>query len=64
MAVPKKRVSHSRTNMRRSVNDRLTAVQCSVCPECHEPKLPPHACMSCGKYKNTQAVKVEEYTSK
>ena len=60
MAVPKKRVSHSRTNMRRSVN----AVQCSVCPECHEPKLPHHACMSCGKYKNTQAVKVEEYTSK
>lgn len=52
MAVPKKRVSHSRTKMRRSINDRLTAPQCSVCPECGEPKLPHHACMSCGKYKS------------
>ena len=39
MAVPKKRVSHSRTNMRRSVNDRLTAVQCSVCPSATNPNF-------------------------
>ncbi|MGN1071325.1 MAG: 50S ribosomal protein L32 [Bradymonadia bacterium] len=64
MAVPKKRVSHSRTKMRRSINDRLTAPQCSVCPECGEPKLPHHACMSCGKYKSVQAIKVENYTAK
>ena len=64
MAVPKNRVSHSRTKMRRSINDRLTAPQCSVCPECGEPKLPHHACMSCGKYKSVQAIKVETYTAK
>ena len=64
MAVPKKRVSHSRTKMRRSINARLTAPQCSVCPECGEPKLPHHACMSCGKYKSVQAIKVETYTAK
>ena len=64
MAVPKKRVSHSRTKMRRSINDRLPAPQCSVCPECGEPKLPHHACMSCGKYKSVQAIKVETYTAK
>lgn len=64
MAVPKKRVSHSRTKMRRSINDRLTAPQCSVCPECGAPKLPHHACMSCGKYKSVQAIKVETYTAK
>ena len=61
MAVPKKRVSHSRTKMRRTINDRLTAVQVAPCPECGEPKLPHHACMSCGKYKDA---KVIEGTSK
>ena len=62
MAVPKKRVSHSRTMMRRSINDRLTAAQPSVCPECGEPKLPHHACMNCGKYKKEQAIEVKEYS--
>ncbi len=59
MAVPKKRVSHSRTMMRRSINDRLTAVQTVPCPDCGEPKLPHHACMSCGKYKDAQAIEVK-----
>ena len=31
-----------------------------VCPNCGEPKLPHHACMSCGKYKDTQAIEVKE----
>ena len=56
MAVPKKRVSHSRTGMRRSINDRLVAAQVSPCPECGEPKLPHHACLSCGKYNKAQVI--------
>lgn len=60
MAVPKKRVSHSRTGMRRSINDRMTPVQVSICPACGEPKLPHHACMSCGKYKDEQALDIKE----
>ncbi|MBQ1927370.1 MAG: 50S ribosomal protein L32 [Proteobacteria bacterium] len=59
MAVPKKRVSHSRTNMRRSINDRLTAVQTVPCPECGEPKLPHHACPDCKKYKGAQIDKAK-----
>jgi large subunit ribosomal protein L32 len=55
-------MSHSRTKMRRSINDRLTAVQVSSCPECGEPKLAHHACMSCGKYKNAQVIEVKEYS--
>ncbi|MCL2325249.1 MAG: 50S ribosomal protein L32 [Proteobacteria bacterium] len=62
MAVPKKRMSHSRTKMRRSINDRLTATQTSVCPSCGEPKLPHYACTSCGMYKNIQAIEVKTYT--
>lgn len=64
MAVPKKRMSHARTKMRRSINDRLTAVQVSACPDCGEPKLPHHACLSCGKYKAAQVIKVTEYAAK
>ena len=60
MAVPKKRVSHSRTGMRRSINDRLTAKQVTPCPDCGEPKLPHHACMSCGKYNKVQAIDVKD----
>ena len=63
MAVPKKRVSHSRTKMRRSIHDRLPVPQLSACPECFEPKLPHHACLQCGKYKdasNLVKVKTEE----
>ena len=56
MAVPKKRVSHSRTMMRRSINDRLTAVQVVPCASCGEPKRPHHVCPSCGKYKDQQVL--------
>lgn len=62
MAVPKKRTSRSRTKMRRSINDRLTLTQVSHCPDCGEPKLPHHACLSCGVYKGAQAIVVKEYT--
>ena len=61
MAVPKKRKSHSRTMMRRSINDRITAVQVSDCPSCGEPKLPHRVCMSCGKYKEREILRVVEY---
>lgn len=61
MAVPKKRKSKSRTMMRRSINDRLEKKQFSYCPDCNEPKLPHHACLSCGTYKGKQVIRVEEY---
>ncbi|MBQ3888351.1 MAG: 50S ribosomal protein L32 [Clostridia bacterium] len=60
MAVPKKRVSHSRTMMRRSINDRLTPVQVVPCANCGEPKRPHHVCPSCGKYKDEQVLENKE----
>ena len=49
MAVPKKKTSQSRRNMRRS-HHALGAVTVIECPNCGEVKLPHHVCGSCGHY--------------
>lgn len=49
MAVPKKKVSKSRRNMRRS-HHRLTVDAHAECPNCGELKRPHHVCGSCGHY--------------
>lgn len=61
MAVPKKRMSKSRTKMRRSQHDRISQPQFGWCPSCGEPKLPHRVCMSCGSYKGEQIVEIVEY---
>jgi large subunit ribosomal protein L32 len=32
----------------------------SVCPQCHEPKLPHFVCPSCGTYRGRKVVVKEE----
>ncbi len=59
MAVPKKKTSKSRKNMRRA-HDFLTPPTVSVCPKCKSPKLPHRACASCGTYKGKEVIKTEE----
>lgn len=49
MAVPKKKTSSSRRNMRRS-HLALKATVSNECPNCGELKLPHHVCGSCGHY--------------
>ncbi|HEX4694551.1 MAG: 50S ribosomal protein L32 [Alphaproteobacteria bacterium] len=49
MAVPKKKVSPSRRNMRRS-HDALGASVYVECPNCGELKRPHHLCRACGHY--------------
>ncbi|WP_422445908.1 50S ribosomal protein L32 [Thermoanaerobacterium sp. DL9XJH110] len=58
MANPKRKTSKSRRDMRRS-HWKLTLPAISVCPQCHEPKLPHRACPSCGYYRNREVIKVE-----
>ena len=49
MAVPKKKTSKSRRNMRRSHH--AVASQARVeCPNCGELKRPHHVCGACGHY--------------
>ena len=49
MAVPKKKTSKSRRNMRRAHHG-LPSVSVIECPNCGEVKLPHHVCGSCGHY--------------
>lgn len=49
MAVPKKKTSPSRRNMRRS-HLALNAANVAECPNCGELKRPHHVCGSCGHY--------------
>jgi large subunit ribosomal protein L32 len=55
MAVPKKKVSQSRRNMRRS-HEALASTTSSECPNCGELKRPHHVCGSCGFYDGREVV--------
>ena len=59
MAVPKKKVSKSRRDMRRS-HQALKAVGHVECPNCGELKRPHHVCAACGYYKGREVVEVSE----
>lgn len=59
MAVPKKKTSKSRKNMRRA-HDFMTAPSLSVCPQCNEAKMPHRACPSCGTYKGKPVAGAEK----
>jgi large subunit ribosomal protein L32 len=59
MGVPKRKVSRSRRDKRRT-HQRLDIPARSVCPQCQEVILPHHACPSCGFYKGREALKVSE----
>ena len=58
MAVPKRKTSPSRRNMRRA-HDRLSPPSHVECPQCGEQKRPHHVCSACGHYRGREAVKVE-----
>ena len=53
MAVPKKKVSKSRRDMRRS-HLALKTVNVVVCPNCGESRLPHNMCSTCGMYNGRQ----------
>jgi large subunit ribosomal protein L32 len=55
--VPKKKTPKSRQGKRRS-HLHMRGVALSECPHCHSPRLPHHACPSCGYYRGREAVVV------
>ena len=57
MPVPKKKTPKSRLGKRRS-HYHARAPKLSECPQCHAPRLPHHACPSCGYYRGREAVAV------
>jgi large subunit ribosomal protein L32 len=51
VAVPKRRTSRSKRDMRRANHDKVAAPNLIACPNCGEPSVPHRACASCGHYK-------------
>lgn len=60
MAVPKRRTSASKRDMRRAANDKIVAPNVIPCANCGEPTLPHRVCPSCGHYKGKEVVKMAE----
>ncbi len=58
MAVPKRKTSPSKRNMRRS-HHALTGVAHGECPNCGELKRTHQVCLSCGHYDGREVVQTE-----
>ncbi len=60
MAVPKRRLSSSKRDMRRANHDKVTAPNIVPCPTCSAPMVPHRVCPSCGHYKGKPVAKTEK----
>lgn len=58
MAVPKRRTSRSKRNMRRANHDKVTAPNINPCSNCGEATVSHRACASCGHYKGREIIAV------
>lgn len=59
MALPKRRHSNQRTRKRRT-HYKLVVPNVGFCSRCHAPKLPHHACPSCGFYNGRLVIEQKE----
>ena len=65
MAVPKRKVSHSRKMKRRSSVWKLeTPTNLVKCPQCGEYNLAYRVCKACGYYKGVEVVAVKDASEK
>jgi large subunit ribosomal protein L32 len=59
VAVPKRKSSKAKGRSRQAANWVLKAPARSVCPHCHQAKVPHVVCPNCGWYTGRQAVEVD-----
>ena len=59
MAVPFRRTSKTKKNMRRT-HLKKEAGAITTCPKCGAPLRPHRACTKCGYYKGEEVIKVTE----
>lgn len=60
MGVPKRRVSRSRKNKRRSIWGQAAGPALIECPRCRELKPAHRLCPACGYYRDRQVLKVKQ----
>lgn len=58
MAVPKKKMSRSRTRQRKATW-KVSRPTISTCPHCKATRLPHRACPNCGQYNGREVVQVD-----
>lgn len=58
MAVPKKKMSRSRTRQRKAAW-KVSPPTTSTCPQCKAIRLPHRVCPNCGQYKGREVVEVD-----
>lgn len=63
MAVPKRRTTPPKRDMRRANHDKVTPVQLIACANCGEAALPHRACGACGHYKGRKAKQTKSDSS-
>lgn len=56
MAVPKRKTTPSKRDMRRANHDKVQPVQLVPCDHCGAPALPHRACGQCGFYKGRKVI--------
>jgi large subunit ribosomal protein L32 len=59
MAVPKRKTSKSRKNLRRSHHALAPPAQ-AKCAQCGEPRAPHRICRACGHYDGTQRIEIKD----
>lgn len=59
MAVPKRRTTRSKRDMRRANHDKVTPTGVISCPNCGEITRPHRICGACGHYKGREVIAVE-----
>jgi large subunit ribosomal protein L32 len=60
MAVPKRKTSKSKRNMRRAHDAIKHTPALHKCPNCGEMKLYHRVCPSCGHYRGREVIEMEE----
>jgi large subunit ribosomal protein L32 len=58
MPVPKQKQSRANTHARRAQH-KLEVPASSLCPQCHQTKLPHRVCPQCGYYKGREVIDTE-----
>lgn len=58
MAVPKKKTSKSKRNMRRSHHAMSSPFNVRACAQCGEPSLMHHVCKACGFYQGREVIEI------
>ncbi len=60
MAVPQKRKSSAKRDMRRAHHDKINAPNLGPCSNCGELTMPHRVCPACGSYGGRPVVEVNE----